>query len=146
MPLPAVIARMVAQGAAKQAAKKSAKEAGQEGLESGAKKTSNDEAWLEALAGRPAPAGANPLSSIEAKEVDLLRRAMMRRQASERKIEPQKPNESSWMSERTMRSASQDKPTGGEFRKGGKVKGYASGGKVRGGGCERQGKTRGKFV
>jgi hypothetical protein len=29
---------------------------------------------------------------------------------------------------------------------GGKVKGYASGGKVRGGGCERQGKTRGKFV
>jgi len=146
MPLPAVIARMVAQGAAKQAAKKSVKEAGQEGLESGAKKTSNDEAWLEALAGRPAPASANPLSSVEAKEVDLLRRAMMRRQAAERKIEPQKPNEANWMSERTMRSASQDKPTGGEFRKGGKVKSYASGGKVRGGGCERQGKTRGKFV
>jgi hypothetical protein len=30
--------------------------------------------------------------------------------------------------------------------KGGKVKGYASGGKVRGGGCERQGKTKGRFV
>jgi hypothetical protein len=30
--------------------------------------------------------------------------------------------------------------------KGGSIKGYASGGKVRGGGCERQGKTRGKFV
>lgn len=143
MPLPAVIARMVAQGAAKQAAKKSVKEAGQEGLESGAKKTSNDDAWLEALAGRPAPAGANPLSSIEAKEVDLLRRAMMRRQAAERKIEPQKPNEANWVAERTMRNASRDKPTGGEFRKGGSIKGYAKGGSVRGDGICQRGKTKG---
>jgi hypothetical protein len=38
-----------------------------------------------------------------------------------------------------------DLPAEGKAQ-GGKVKGYASGGKVRGGGCERQGKTRGKFV
>ena len=30
--------------------------------------------------------------------------------------------------------------------KGGKVKGYASGGSVRGGGCEQRGKTKGRFV
>jgi hypothetical protein len=29
---------------------------------------------------------------------------------------------------------------------GGSIKGYAKGGSVRGGGCERRGKTRGKFV
>jgi len=32
------------------------------------------------------------------------------------------------------------------YAKGGKVKGYAKGGSVRGGGCERQGKTKGRFV
>ena len=36
--------------------------------------------------------------------------------------------------------------TMGLFAKGGMTKGYAKGGKVRGGGCEQRGKTRGRFV
>jgi hypothetical protein len=32
------------------------------------------------------------------------------------------------------------------YKRGGKVKGYASGGSVRGGGCEQRGKTKGRFV
>lgn len=33
-----------------------------------------------------------------------------------------------------------------EFKKGGSVKKYASGGSIRGGGCETRGKTKGRFV
>ncbi len=33
-----------------------------------------------------------------------------------------------------------------QYRKGGKVKGYAKGGAIRGGGCEQRGKTKGRFV
>lgn len=38
------------------------------------------------------------------------------------------------------------KPTDKKMKCGGKVKGYASGGSVRGGGCESRGKTKGRFV
>lgn len=37
-------------------------------------------------------------------------------------------------------------PGGASFKKGGKVKAYAKGGSVRGGGIERRGKTKGRFV
>jgi hypothetical protein len=44
------------------------------------------------------------------------------------------------------RARTRDEDTDYELRaRGGRV-GYASGGKVRGGGCERQGKTKGRFV
>jgi hypothetical protein len=33
-----------------------------------------------------------------------------------------------------------------EYKSGGKTKGYAKGGSVRGGGCESRGKTKGRFV
>lgn len=32
------------------------------------------------------------------------------------------------------------------YKRGGSIKGYAKGGKVRGGGCEQRGKTKGRFV
>jgi hypothetical protein len=38
------------------------------------------------------------------------------------------------------------RPKSKQMKTGGSVKGYAKGGSVRGGGCERQGKTKGRFV
>lgn len=45
--------------------------------------------------------------------------------------------------ERFKTSSESDSPG---YKRGGKIKKYAKGGSIRGGGCESKGKTRGRFV
>jgi hypothetical protein len=61
-------------------------------------------------------------------------------------MESKKPVMQATPKKPSPRARTRDEDTDYELRaRGGRV-GYASGGKVRGGGCERQGKTKGRFV
>jgi hypothetical protein len=126
MPLP-VIARAVASKLAKDAAKNTAKQTAKEAAETSAQQAAKETAKF------PGQRLTGTRAAKDTKEPTEYTPELSGR------MRYRQPREDEFFETRTPRMSD-------DYKKGGKVKGYASGGKVRGGGCERQGKTRGKFV
>jgi hypothetical protein len=122
-----VIARAVASKLAKDAAKNTAKQTAKEAAETSAQQAAKETAKF------PGQRLTGTRAAKDTKEPTEYTPELSGR------MRYRQPREDEFLETRTPRMSD-------DYKKGGKVKGYAKGGKVRGGGCERQGKTKGRFV
>lgn len=94
-----------------------------------------------AIGARSLATGARSLASRAVPERALAGRAAA---ADWRNRPPAGADPSKW--QQIIKQLDEAYPGGTPFKKGGKVKAYAKGGAVRGGGIEKRGKTKGRFV